>query len=237
MTATLDEKETLALADIKQFLRQSKKPVIAMSGGKDGVVAAHLVHQVANLPSVCEVSFYYEQQTQDIKDSAARLGWNVAYRDSLSVDWLRRHPELPFSDVPSVRSASFLARQQKTVNKEMTRFDYTGAIFGRRTQENTVRAKHYTAAGRDSFHPIRDWSEDDVWAYFAKHQIPVPWIYSTEHGKREGNSPFYSIHSYAAGGVINAWRISSSIDNQYQPSIMGPQYEKNLRDTADVWYW
>jgi 3'-phosphoadenosine 5'-phosphosulfate sulfotransferase (PAPS reductase)/FAD synthetase len=237
MTALLDEKEALALEDIRAFLSRSKNPVLAFSGGKDAIVASHLVHQVADVPGVCEVSFYYSKQVEDIQRNTDRQGWQVSYRDSLSLEWLQARPKVPFTNDSSIRSAAFNARQQTTVRNEMKRFGYSGAIFGRRTQENSVPAKLYQVGGYDSFHPIRDWTEDEVWAYFEKHKIPVPWIYGTEHGKHEGNSPFTTLRAKDVGGIINAWRVASSLDDRYIPSFMGPQYEKDLRDTTDTWYW
>ena len=236
-TKPIDELESVALNDIKNFLKQSPKPVIAFSGGKDAVVTSHLVHQIAEVPGVCEISFYYARQIADIEANTFKAGWRVAYRDSLPVEWLQARPEVPFSDDAQIRSNQFYARQQTTVRKEVERFNYSGAIFGRRTQENSVPSKLYLKDGKHSFHPIRDWSEADVWAYFDKHAIPVPWIYQTKHGEVEGNSPFITLRAKPVGGLLNAWRISSALDNRYQPSFMGKEYESSLRQQSLEWYW
>lgn len=236
-TKPLEELESAALSDIRNFLKQSSNPVIAFSGGKDAIVTTHLVHQVAEVPGVCETSFYYARQMADIEANTRQAGWRVAYRDSLPVEWLQARPEVPFSDNANIRSSQFQARQQTTVRKEVERFNYSGAIFGRRTQENSVPSKLYIKDGKHSFHPIREWSEADVWAYFDKHNIPVPWIYKTKHGEIEGNSPFITLRAKPVGGLINAWRLASELDERYQPSFMGSEYENNLRRETAKWYW
>lgn len=234
---TLDEKEDLAIQDIKEFLSKSPNPVIAFSGGKDALVASHLVHRVADLPSVCETSFYYQTQKEDIQANAERQGWKVTYRDSLSQEWLQKHTHFVFSNNSKDRARSFQLRHQTTVRKEVETQDYSGAIFGRRTQENFVPSKHYKFRERDSFHPIRDWSTKDVWQYLAKHKIPTPWIYSTKAGELEGNAGFITLRAKDLGGIVNAWKLTYSLDERYQPSYLGADYENKLRSESQEWFW
>jgi 3'-phosphoadenosine 5'-phosphosulfate sulfotransferase (PAPS reductase)/FAD synthetase len=206
--------------DIAGALRVSKKPLIAYSGGKDGLVAAHLMAQHGATNGVCETSFYYATQEADVRQTAARLGLNVSFQENRDDDWLRKHPEFLFADDAPTRSKSFAGRQQRTMRINAEKQGADMVVFGRRTEENSVKTMLYPVHGRLSFHPIRDWRETDVWAYLASVGIERPWIYSTVHGTHSGNSPFYSLRARLVGGQAAAWAIATSLD----PTITQARY-------------
>jgi 3'-phosphoadenosine 5'-phosphosulfate sulfotransferase (PAPS reductase)/FAD synthetase len=196
----------------------ASRPMLAYSGGKDSVVVAHIIKEAGLMPyvkdAVCETSFYLDKQLEDIKGLAKQLEWDVTYKDSLGWDWIRRHPEVLFSNDPRVRGWSFAQRQQKTVADYARNHGNDAIIFGRRTQENTVpnplyykkQAKHW------SCHPIREWSTRNVWDYFKLFSIPVPWVYTNAFGNYSGNSPFYSLRARYVGGVDEAWALVTALD-------------------------
>lgn len=222
--SNLHELEQQALADLTQLFAEHPHTVIAYSGGKDSVVAAHLANRIRRTPGVCETSFFYQKQIEDIKQLAATLGIDVEYKDSLDLNWLQRNPQVIFSDNSKVRGWVFLVRQQKTVADYAKRFGFTAAIYGRRTQENTVPSKRYQAKGFEQCHPLREWKEADIWAYFSRHGIPKPWIYGTPHGIAEGNSQFFAMRAKALGSYAKAWEIAHQLDNRFAPTMMGESY-------------
>jgi 3'-phosphoadenosine 5'-phosphosulfate sulfotransferase (PAPS reductase)/FAD synthetase len=220
MSTLLEQLETKALGSIESFLPDHPNSLLAYSGGKDGLVVSHLVNRVAPIPGVCETSFYFDKQEEDIRATAERLGIKVVYRDSLDFDWLRRHPDFLFSDSSSIRSRTFAIRQQSTVAREVRRGSYTAAIYGRRTEENTVKAERYTAKGFEQFHPIREWKTSHIWEYIEKHKIGIPWFYTTPLNDKMGNGPFISLRASAAGGKEAAWELVESLDKRFTPAIM-----------------
>jgi 3'-phosphoadenosine 5'-phosphosulfate sulfotransferase (PAPS reductase)/FAD synthetase len=101
------------------------------------------------------------------------------------------------------------------------RHGYDGILFGRRSQENTVKAPIYkTNDGRWYCHPLRDWTKVQIWEYFKVHSIPIPWIYSTHFGKHEGNAPFYSMRPEHNGGYDKCWELSEVLDPRYHRGML-----------------
>lgn len=171
------------------------KSIVAFSGGKDGIVCGHLVNQVIpNVEMICETSFYYPEQLDNIKEIARLLKFNVTYLCSLSDEWLLKNKQFIFSNDKKIRSQSFFLRQQATIKKFARSKNSNLTFTGRRTEENTVKKILYsTIKNGMQCHPMRDWKETDIWEYFDYYKIPKPWIYNTPHGKNMGNSAFFSI--------------------------------------------
>lgn len=219
---TLGRKIESALAWTQKAKAQSTRQLLAFSGGKDSIVVAHLAAQLGIRDAVCETSFYFAKQTENIKEIAAHLGLNVTWACKLSRDWLRRNPEVIFADDTKLRAWTFAVRQQKTVKQHARMYGYDCQIFGRRTQENSVRAHLYRTSAGLQCHPIRDWSEGEVWQYLRDNRIPEPWIYSTPFGQKEGNAPFYAMCASDFGGVENCWALAAQLDPKFsRKEILG----------------
>jgi 3'-phosphoadenosine 5'-phosphosulfate sulfotransferase (PAPS reductase)/FAD synthetase len=207
-----------AVEIIGELQTVSVRPMLAYSGGKDSVVVAHIIKEAGLMnyikDAVCETSFYFEKQLEDIKVFSGQLGWNVTFKDSLGWDWLRRYPEVIFSNDPSIRGWSFAQRHQKTVADYARTHGNDAIIFGRRTEENTVPSHLYyrKQIGSWSCHPIREWTTQNVWDYFELFDLPIPWIYTKSFGKYSGNSPFYSLRARYVGGVDEAWATVTELD-------------------------
>lgn len=174
---------------LSEFLMDYPNVVIAFSGGKDSIVAAHLAAQLGVRDAVCETSFCFPQQVADFKISAEQLGIHVAYRESLTWEWLAKNPRWVMT--PLAEQGQFYAlRQQRTVKTYARDRQYQGVIYGRRTEENTVKSPLYsTADGLWHCHPLRDWKTAEVWAYIREHELHYPSIYEHVIGQREGNTP------------------------------------------------
>ncbi len=217
--ANLIQMEAAAKANLVKALKTGSKPLVAFSGGKDSIVVAHMANQLGVSNYVCETSFYFDKQLQSIKSIANHLGINPVYKNSLDLAWLYKNRDLIFSSDTKRRAWSFSVRQQRTVKRQAKLIGAGIQIFGRRTEENSVKAAIYQTEHGLQCHPIRDWREQDVWEYFYKYGIPIPFIYSTEFGKIEGNAPFYTLNSKNCGGVNAAWKICSSIDPRYNEEM------------------
>src|SRR5215207_6461997 len=70
--------------------------VLAYSGGKDGLAVALLAKRLGIFTGVCDESYYFTKQREDVRATAARLELNVAFREYLRLDYLVRHPEFVF---------------------------------------------------------------------------------------------------------------------------------------------
>ena len=202
-----------ALSVINTTIAMHKNPLVAYSGGKDALVTMHLVQQVRpSTKGVCEMSFLFERQADDIRNTVAKHGWDVDFVEHLNWDWIRKHPQLLFEADVKGRGKRHFQRQQTSVRLYAQRNNHDLVIFGRRTQENKVPAMVYDRKGVTQFHPIRNWTRDQVWEYLEMVGIPQPWIYSQRFGQLAGNAPFYALRTTWTGSVEESWRQVTELD-------------------------
>lgn len=189
-----------------------EKLLLAYSGGKDSIVAAHLAKDLGITESICETCFCSPIQVADFKKSAAQLGLNVTYKASLSWEWLAEHPE--WIHPPRSMAGKFYAiRQQRTIKTHAKQHGFTAVVYGRRTEENTVRSSDYcTKDGLSHCHPIREWTTSEVWAYIHAHGLHYPSIYNHQIGKIAGNTPLNTLMEIPEKDI---WKTMHSFDPNY----------------------
>jgi 3'-phosphoadenosine 5'-phosphosulfate sulfotransferase (PAPS reductase)/FAD synthetase len=213
MTAYSPRLEKLVIKakkNIEDVLKTKSNPLVAYSGGKDGNVTMSLVNSVKKTKGVCETSFYFQRQLQDIKNTAQKNNFDVDFQNSFDWSWLSKHREIIFTTNAKARSKSFAIRQQKVVQDYSKRFNHDIVFFGRRKQENTVRQMSYPKNGVLQFFPIREWTNDDIWEYLDKTpNMGRPWVYSYF----DFNGPFYAVRvSLFNYDYDKAWDFCSSLD-------------------------
>ena len=191
--------------DVLQDLKdRSGKNIIAFSGGKDSVVAAHLASSMGMKDAVSEMSFQFKTATEDVKTIANHLGLNVEYRTGLSMDWLKRNPKYIYAE-SKLQAQIYSMRQQRTVKNYAKESGCTGIVFGRRTEENSVNSELYALkSGVWQCHPLRNWKTTDIWAYIHSNHLPYPRLYHSEIGMKEGFTPYLLIPSNFPNQ--NVWR-------------------------------
>lgn len=193
--ASLDQDLILeARRIIKRALREYPgEALVAYSGGKDGNVAALLAQELGLNHGVCETSFTFLQQREDIRRTAQRYGHEVVYRSRLDLPWLKARPQHVFSRNTRLINALCQVRQRATMESYAKAHGYRLIITGRKRAGNSVKAPIYEKGGFVYVHPLANWKDLDIWAYLKHRGQDVPWIYHTPFGRREGNSawPFY----------------------------------------------
>lgn len=207
------------LASIEQVLAGYRNPLVGYSGGKDGLVVHHLVNRVRPTPGYCEASFYFRQQVADIEATIDRLGFDVQVGHRLTYRWLADHSRFMFSDDNKLRQHDARLRQQTGVQLMARRGGHDLMVWGRRVETNTVPSVLYETRKGPQFHPIRDWTTEDVWRYIDEEiGIPRPWIYTTPFGPLSGNAAFYSFRlRQVDGDLARAWALVDSLDPQLRP--------------------
>ena len=217
----IDKLEMQALASLRLALKDSQRPLVAFSGGKDSLAVAHMAKRLGVQNYVCETSFYFQSQLESIKAIASGMKLQVVYKNSLSLGWLKKHRQIVFSTDSKLRGWSFSVRQQATVKKHAKQIVADCCIFGRRTEENCVPGVCYTTKNGLQCHPLRDWRAVDVWQYLEKYKIPTPWIYKTAFGKTEGNAPFYTLNPQTANlSISECWSLVSSMDSRFSRGML-----------------
>ena len=187
----LEEKIEQAQYTILEALDRCRNPYIALSGGKDSLVVAHLVHQVK--PDVqmvyCDDELLYPEHVaymRQVKDrEGARLrmvsgggvhrGWFRPWGDD-SLWWREPEPEMEW--LPRVD------RHMGQLSKLAPYLGYDGAFLGLRRAESIRRANILEAAsgidwvkGYWHVNPLIDWSDADVWEYIDECELAYCPVY------------------------------------------------------------
>lgn len=194
---------------IRSLARVSPRSLIAFSGGKDSIVMAHLVRRTVSIEdAVCEVSFAFDRDIADYQRIAYMLGLRCEFVTGLDMAWLKRNQHLMFADLKA-QGELYAKRQQATVKRHAQAGQYTGVLFGRRREENTVpRWLYQTKDGRWQCHPIYDWSTLEVWQYIEQHGLEYPGIYNSPIGKLEGADPWIGVSmAHAARHGLNGYDL------------------------------
>jgi 3'-phosphoadenosine 5'-phosphosulfate sulfotransferase (PAPS reductase)/FAD synthetase len=192
--------------------------IVGFSGGKDAIVCADLINQIApGTKMVCETSFLFPEQLEDIKQLAKRMELNVEYHSSLSDNWLTKNREIIFTSNTVLRSKSFSIRQQRTIKRFAKRESAKVTFTGRRKDHNSVKSPIYqTKQDGLQCHPLTNWSEQDVWDYFNYTGIPIPMIYKTRFGIMEGNAPFYALNrKFLHDSVDKCWEVVNEVSDKH----------------------
>lgn len=180
-----------SLRCIEEVLSKHRKPMLAYSGGKDSLVIAHLLSAHYEMhTAVAEVSFLFPFLITDLQRAATQLQLELICRDSLNLIWLAAHPQYVFPRTSKDAGNFYKARQQSTVQRVSAAGNYDVVFFGRRLEENSVKAMVYDKRGITQCHPLRHWTHDQIWLYLSLHQLPVPTIYTSTFGRNAGNGPW-----------------------------------------------
>lgn len=215
-----------SLQIIEAAFDYADSPALAYSGGKDSVVVGLLLRELGlTVPGVCEVSFCFSRQIEDFRENAEKLGHNIEFRKSLDDEFLHKHDELIFGGSAEKRGWYYSVRQQKTVKDFAEENGHDCQIFGRRTEDNTVKDYLYETSAGLQCHPVRDWNEHQVVAYIRQSDVvDMPWIYSTRWSKLYGaqqnvagnygaNGPFNLLKTKGLnGGLDTCWELVNELD-------------------------
>lgn len=199
-TMTCGEVELERMVDeakyvIERALLRAQRPIIAFSGGKDAIpVADILVKDFDMRDAVTELSFYFTEQKQAVRDSAKELGLNLKTATSYDNRFLWKNPQYVMTRSSALRSKFFTIRHQRTVRLTADRGGHGIVFLGRRSQENTVPKDLYQSKKHGQVwqcNPLRSWRHEHVWQYFKSRDITIPWAYRTPFGST-GQAPWTS---------------------------------------------
>lgn len=173
------------LADLDRLRHQSARPLLAFSGGKDSLLLRLACQEIGwQMPSVFA-------RTQDLE-------WpqHLAYVDGfanvraeivpLTFSWLAEHPAMLFPADSRTRNRWFDLVQRGAVRRAAARCGADMVLWGRRNQENTVRADVYRLDSHLVAAPLRRWRTDEVLAELAGRGIPLSPLYNLPLAQERG---------------------------------------------------
>lgn len=202
--AAYDEALRDAVKTLTEFRNVCKRPLIAFSGGKDSIVLAHISKMFDLTEAVRDNALsFYRVEDQVIRNVVPALGIRVKHVDRLGRSFPFNRRDYLFPDTAGQAKFYRLA-QVATVKHHAMRRQHDGVLYGRRRQENVVRAPIYqTVDGLWSGNPLINWTHEQVWTYIEDNGLPFPDIYETEVGPVDGATPWnlispekYSWHPY-----------------------------------------
>lgn len=152
--------------------------VLSSSFGAQAAVSLHLLtRQRPQLPVVLIDTGYLFPETYRFAEALTeRLGLNLkVYRASLSPAWMEaRHGRLWEQGVTGLDHYNRL-RKVEPMQRALADLQASGWFAGLRRGQSRSRvaidfAEHRN--GRWKFHPLADWSDQDVGQYLARHDLP-----------------------------------------------------------------
>ncbi len=189
--ACTQRKFEAARETIEIFLRRTKRPYVAFSGGKDSLCVLHLARQLR--PDIT-VAFY---------DSGAEFPDTLEFVKRIQEEWQLDlywlEPEFTLLELYEMvgawkgepREEAFMAGEIKRIlidepSAWMRDQGFDGVLMGLRGEESKGRKRNFLRHGTiyqiqttGAWHciPIATWTARDVWAYVASHGLSYNAVY------------------------------------------------------------
>ena len=167
--SSFKEKEEKSL----ELLERTKPKVISVSWGKDSSVLAHLAHRA----DLCCVYLYLCPFPYDTENPYSYL-----VSDKFLELYKLKHYVVKYYCKTSAKDRKDNANEDKILNEWKKMAAEANKLFGGRfatgirMQESSGRAingKLYGEETKDSVRPLLKWSQNDIFAYLKKHDVPV----------------------------------------------------------------
>lgn len=184
---------------------QGKRIALAFSGGKDSML--------------CKLMLEESQVKFDLLHARTKgCEWPehnryvdafnpVVFETNHDCEWLSKHKEMLFPSSSKLRNRWFAAVQRRGVNALAIAGKYDVVVWGRRHQENTVKADRYSLNGYEVVHPIAGLKTVDVFSLLSG--IDLSPLYEYPDAKRRG------VHRWVTRQDDPPWSVIQRIE----PSI------------------
>lgn len=168
---------------VKRALAQTKKPLIAFSGGKDSVAIALLAREQGVRHAICDASFYFKSMIEDVERLGRDMDLDMEIRIPLTNFFFKEHPEMMFPTDTKVANTAYAMMQRRTVNVYAQEIGADCVFFGRRLGENFV-GDRITQRKSGVWHcfPIKLWTTVQTMNYCKREKIELPRLYKTPMG-------------------------------------------------------
>lgn len=167
----INEKIEYSKKIIENAINKYDKIAVACSFGKDSMVVVHLAQQIKqDIPIFTVMTPFKPKETFEYKDMMKKL-WNMNMKTYMSKE---KVPTELYKTDPDKCCEILKVQPTKEAVKNLDAW-----ICGLRATEGRTRTDYTEIEennGLAKINPILNWTELDVWRYFAFYCIPVhPW--------------------------------------------------------------
>jgi phosphoadenosine phosphosulfate reductase len=174
------EKSTLLREELKLAVKNYPKICFANSFGVEDMVITHLIYQEKLPIEIFSLDTgRLPPETYDLIDQtekAYHLGISLYFPQADHVeDYVKNHGVNAFYNSVELRKACCHIRKVEPLKRALSGKD--AWITGMRSEQSVTRARlaqqEYDQANQlEKLNPLRDWSEQEVWAYIRIHEVP-----------------------------------------------------------------
>lgn len=253
----LDELEAQSIYIFREAFARLKKLALLWSLGKDSNVMIWLARK-AFFGKVPFPALHVDTQKKFPEMYAFRDQYAKEWGLDLKVDYCPPIEEIDPTLPPAARSA---ARKTEGLKLALAKYGFDGLIAGIRRDEEATRAKervfsprgleggwdvrdqppefwdHFNASPPQGahlrIHPILHWTEEDIWAYTARENIPIIPLYLSRNGKRYRSLGDQDITNPVVSDASNIEEILAELKATKIPERAGRALDHETEDAFE----
>ena len=253
----LDELEAQSIYIFREAFARLKKLALLWSLGKDSNVMIWLARK-AFFGKVPFPALHVDTQKKFPEMYAFRDQYAKEWGLDLKVDYCPPIEEIDPTLPPAARSA---ARKTEGLKLALAKYGFDGLIAGIRRDEEATRAKERVFSPRgleggwdvrdqppefwDHFnasvpqgahlrvHPILHWTEEDIWAYTQRENIPIIPLYLSNNGKRYRSLGDQDITNPVVSNASNIEEILAELKATKIPERAGRALDHETEDALE----
>lgn len=253
----LDELEAQSIYIFREAFARLKKLALLWSLGKDSNVMIWLARK-AFFGKVPFPALHVDTQKKFPEMYAFRDRYAKEWGLDLKVDYCPPIEEIDPTLPPAARSA---ARKTEGLKLALAKYGFDGLIAGIRRDEEATRAKERVFSPRgleggwdvrdqppefwDHFnasvpqgahlrvHPILHWTEEDIWAYTQRENIPIIPLYLSHNGKRYRSLGDQDITNPVVSNASNIDEILIELKGTKVPERAGRALDHETEDAFE----
>ena len=253
----LDELEAQSIYIFREAFARLKKLALLWSLGKDSNVIIWLARK-AFFGKVPFPALHVDTQKKFPEMYAFRDQYAKEWGLDLKVDFCPPIEEIDPTLPPAARSA---ARKTEGLKLALAKYGFDGLIAGIRRDEEANRAKervfsprgleggwdvrdqppefwdHFNASPPQGahlrIHPILHWTEEDIWAYTQRENIPIIPLYLSNNGKRYRSLGDQDITNPVASDASNIEEILTELKATKVPERAGRALDHETEDAFE----
>ena len=253
----LDELEAQSIYIFREAFARLKKLALLWSLGKDSNVMIWLARK-AFFGKVPFPALHVDTQKKFPEMYAFRDQYAKEWGLDLKVDFCPPIEEIDPTLPPAARSA---ARKTEGLKLALAKYGFDGLIAGIRRDEEATRAKervfsprgleggwdvrdqppefwdHFNASPPQGahlrIHPILHWTEEDIWAYTQRENIPIIPLYLSKNGKRYRSLGDQDITNPVVSNASNIDEILAELKATKVPERAGRALDHETEDAFE----